>query len=332
MQRLLLTVSLICFSASTIAYQAEFSGHYNHTDESGFERTAFGADITWHFDDVDTRQGPLNEAAFLSPQSAVYVGWSQTDLEIAGLTIGGFPVTLGQDTTTRATTLGGRYVFADSRWEIGVQGRRDDNDGMFTSFDEVDTYAARLGYYITPHMKVSTGYMWSDESETTMTSGVCFPFPLVPDCVVEIRNSFEIEAKEYDVDLAYLRPFKNGWLAAGGGYSQAEVESTSIILLEQVTPTMRLTLANQSISDKSELNTAQLYGGWYFNARTGIKATISRADPESGSALMAYSLTGHYFITEAFKVALSVTQQERERFGLDEDDALTAGLSLQLRL
>lgn len=65
-------LSVCAFSASANAYQAEVGGSYTYTDFDNSSNThSFGIDGTYYFKPVQTRNAPLNEAAFLDRASNV---------------------------------------------------------------------------------------------------------------------------------------------------------------------------------------------------------------------------------------------------------------------
>lgn len=64
--------SVCAFSAAANAYQAEVGGSYIYTDfDKGSNTHSFGVDGTYYFKPVQTRNAPLNEAAFLDRASNV---------------------------------------------------------------------------------------------------------------------------------------------------------------------------------------------------------------------------------------------------------------------
>lgn len=144
MKKVLLSLAITALSTSAYAYQ--FEAGVNHANNDDADAT--GAFFNYHFADVDTSKGPLNEANFLSKSS--YVGVSYVDHDY-------------YDTVTGQ----GRFVFGND-WTLGVVVSDADYD-----FENVTRYSATVGKYVNDHSEVFLGYADSDvdDSEEEITLG-----------------------------------------------------------------------------------------------------------------------------------------------------------------
>lgn len=144
MKKVLLSLAITALSTSAYAYQ--FEAGVNHAKNDDADAT--GAFFNYHFADVDTSKGPLNEANFLSKSS--YVGVSYVDHDYS-------------DTVTGQ----GRFVFGND-WTLGVAVSDIDTD-----FGGATAYAAAIGKYVNDHSEVFLGYSDTDveDSEEAITLG-----------------------------------------------------------------------------------------------------------------------------------------------------------------
>jgi hypothetical protein len=145
MKKLLLSLAITAASVSANAYQMEAGVGYADND-FGDTTSAF---FDYHFEDVDTSKGPLNEANFLSKSSHVGVQYVTHD----------FVDTIGVE---------GRFVF-DSDWTLGVNYANVQPDFG----DDVAAYGVTLGKYVSDHSEVYLGFADtdSDYSESVVTLG-----------------------------------------------------------------------------------------------------------------------------------------------------------------
>ncbi|OTG85010.1 putative porin [Acinetobacter sp. ANC 4648] len=137
-------LSALAMSGTANAYQAEVGGSYTYTDWDDFDGTHnFGVDGTYYFNPVQTRNVPLNEAAFLDRASNVKA-----------------QVNYGNNNDVKNTeyAVGAEYFVPNSDFylsgDVGRNERKVDN----TNIDlKVTTYAAEVGYLPAPGLLIAAG-------------------------------------------------------------------------------------------------------------------------------------------------------------------------------
>ncbi|TCM68762.1 putative general porin [Acinetobacter calcoaceticus] len=134
------------FSASANAYQAEVGGSYNFSDNDNYSDThAFGIDGTYYFKPVQTRDAPLNEAAFLDRASNVSAKVDYADN--SGVKDSYFGA--GAEVFVPGTDF---YVSGNiGRDETKVKGYKSDYSNRLTS------YGAEVGYLPAPGLLLAVG-------------------------------------------------------------------------------------------------------------------------------------------------------------------------------
>jgi hypothetical protein len=89
MKKLAITSALLSAlqSGTAHAYQAEVGGTYAYTDiDNGDSANTFAVDGAYYFKPVQTRNAPLNEAAFLDRASNINADLSNTDFDDVDVT------------------------------------------------------------------------------------------------------------------------------------------------------------------------------------------------------------------------------------------------------
>lgn len=137
-------VSAGVFSVSAQAYQAEIGGGYSYVDrDKGHDTHNFAIDGTYYFKPVQTRNSPLNEAAFLDRASNVNAA-----------------VSYGDNSGTKDTNFNGGVEFfvPNSDFYVSAHAGRDE-----TKVNNLDlknrktTYGAEVGYMPTAGLLLAAG-------------------------------------------------------------------------------------------------------------------------------------------------------------------------------
>lgn len=137
-------LSALAMSGTANAYQAEVGGSYTYTDWDDFDGTHnFGVDGTYYFNPVQTRNAPLNEAAFLDRASNVKA-----------------KVDYGDNNGVKNTEygIGAEYYVPNSDFYLSGDVGQDQLKVKHTDIDNrVTTYAAEIGYLPAPGLLVALG-------------------------------------------------------------------------------------------------------------------------------------------------------------------------------
>ena len=139
-----IALSAIAVSGTANAYQAEVGGSYTYTDWDDFDAThQFGVDGTYYFNPIQTRNAPLNEAAFLDRASNVkaHVNYADND----GI----------KDSQYGA---GVEYFVPGSDFYVSGRVGRNELEVDNTPIDsKVTTYGAEVGYLPAPGLLLALG-------------------------------------------------------------------------------------------------------------------------------------------------------------------------------
>lgn len=138
-------LSAMAFTATAAhAYQAEVGGSYTYNDPDDFDAThQFGVDGTYYFNPVQTRNSPLNEAAFLDRASNVkaHVDYANND---------------GVKNSEYGAGL--EYYVPNSDFYVSGRIGRDELEIKDTPVDnKVTTYGAEVGYLPAPGLLLAVG-------------------------------------------------------------------------------------------------------------------------------------------------------------------------------
>mgnify|MGYP003588270202 CR=1 FL=1 len=137
-------LSALAISGTANAYQAEVGGSYTYTDPDDFNGTHnFGVDGTYYFNPVQTRNAPLNEAAFLDRASNVKA-----------------QANYGKNSGVKNTEygVGAEYYVPNSDFYLSGDVARSEYTVDHTNIDsKVTTYAAEVGYLPAPGLLVALG-------------------------------------------------------------------------------------------------------------------------------------------------------------------------------
>ncbi|ENV31800.1 putative porin [Acinetobacter gerneri] len=137
-------LSALALTGTAHAYQAEVGGSYTYTDWDDFDGTHnFGVDGTYYFNPVQTRNSPLNEAAFLDRASNVKAHVDYAD-----------------NNGIKNTEYGaGAEVFIpNSDFYVSGNVSRDETKVKKTDIDnKVTYYGAEVGYLPAPGLLLALG-------------------------------------------------------------------------------------------------------------------------------------------------------------------------------
>ncbi|TXJ10119.1 MAG: putative porin [Acinetobacter sp.] len=124
------------FAMGANAYQAEIGGTLGYID-AGDGVTVVGVDGTYYFAPVQTKNGPLNEAAFLNRASNIHGALSYDDLS-----------------ENTAVAAGVEYFVPNSDFYLHAD--------LGTDGEDVTTYAAEVGYLPVSNFLVAVGIAGAD--------------------------------------------------------------------------------------------------------------------------------------------------------------------------
>ena len=136
--------SVAALTGTAHAYQAEVGGSYTYNDPDNFDAThSFGVDGTYYFKPVQTRNAPLNEAAFLDRASNVKAN-----------------VKYANNDGIKDTQYGAGLEYYVPNSDFYVSGRlgRDELKIDNTNInDKLTTYGAEVGYLPTAGLLLALG-------------------------------------------------------------------------------------------------------------------------------------------------------------------------------
>lgn len=137
-------VSASVFSLSAQAYQAEVGGSYSYTDrDNGSDTNNFAIDGTYYFKPVQTRNSPLNEAAFLDRASNVNLDFRYGD---------------NKGTKDTDFNAGIEYFVPSTDFYVSARAGRDETKVNKNDYkNRVATYGAEVGYIPTPGLLLALG-------------------------------------------------------------------------------------------------------------------------------------------------------------------------------
>lgn len=145
-------LSALAMSGTANAYQAEVGGSYTYTDWDDFDGTHnFGVDGTYYFNPVQTRNAPLNEAAFLDRASNVKA-----------------EVNYGNNNDVKNTQYGAgiEYFVPNSDFYLSGNIGRSEHEVDNTPIDtKVTTYGAEVGYLPAPGLLLAVGVKGYDAKD-----------------------------------------------------------------------------------------------------------------------------------------------------------------------
>ena len=171
------TVTLVTANAN--AYQAEVGGTIAVTDpDHGDTTTGFGVDGTYYFNPVQTKTGPLNEAAFLNRASNVNGAISYAD---------------NNDTDITTFGAGVEYYVPNSDFYLSGQVAHTNIDTKFRDNDKT-TYGAEVGYLPIPNLLIAAGIKGYDDDNTD-------------DVDPTLRAKYVTKIGAYDVNLEAATSF-----------------------------------------------------------------------------------------------------------------------------
>ncbi|AOA59637.1 putative porin [Acinetobacter larvae] len=155
MKKLALTtalLSMVAVAAPAFAYQAEVGGSYVFTDFDDLKDThSFGLDGTYYIKDVQTRDAPLNEAAFLDRATNIKAKVDYAD-----------------NNGIKNTFYGaGAEVFLDGTdfYFSGNLGRNELKAKKYDVDNRVTTYGAEVGYLPAPGLLLALGVKGYDQKD-----------------------------------------------------------------------------------------------------------------------------------------------------------------------
>ena len=136
--------ALVMTGTAAHAYQAEVGGSYTYNDPDDFDAThQFGVDGTYYFNPVQTRNSPLNEAAFLDRASNV-----KANVDYAN----------NDGVKNSQYGAGLEYYVPNSDFYVSGRVGRNEQEVKDTPIDnKVTTYGAEVGYLPAPGLLLALG-------------------------------------------------------------------------------------------------------------------------------------------------------------------------------
>lgn len=145
----ILAASVTLVTANANAYQAEIGGTINVIDpDHGDTATGFAVDGTYYFNPVQSKTGPLNEAAFLNRASNVNGAISYSD---------------NDDTEITTFGAGLEYYVPNSDFYVSGNVARTNVDIAGLGDGDATTYNAELGYLPVPNLLIAVGLAGYDD-------------------------------------------------------------------------------------------------------------------------------------------------------------------------
>ena len=136
-------LSACAISASANAYQTEVGGSYIFTDfDKASDTHSFGVDGTYYFKPVQTRDAPLNEAAFLDRASNVSAKVDYAD---------------NSGVKNSYFGAGAEVYIPDTDFYVGGHAGRSEVKFKDTGKNRVTTYGAEVGYLPAPGLLLALG-------------------------------------------------------------------------------------------------------------------------------------------------------------------------------
>ena len=144
-------LSVCAFSATAHAYQAEVGGSYTFTDfDNNSDTHSFGVDGTYYFKPVQTRNAPLNEAAFLDRASNASAKVDYAD---------------NSGVKNSYFGAGVEVFIPDSDFYASAHAGRDELKVKNAGKNRVTTYGAEVGYLPTPGLLLALGVTGYDQKD-----------------------------------------------------------------------------------------------------------------------------------------------------------------------
>jgi hypothetical protein len=145
-------LSALALTGTAHAYQAEVGGSYTNDDpDHGDNADVFGVDGTYYFKPVQTRNAPLNEAAFLDRASNVNAQIQHGD---------------NNDVKKTKYGAGVEYYVPNSDFYLSGDVARNETkvDGV-SGKAKLTTYGAEVGYLPAPGLLLAVGVKGYDEKD-----------------------------------------------------------------------------------------------------------------------------------------------------------------------
>lgn len=139
----ILATAMTLVTVNANAYQAEVGGTINVIDpDHGDTATGFAVDGTYYFNPVQTKTGPLNEAAFLNRASNINGAISYAD---------------NDDTEITTFGAGLEYFVPNTDFYLSGNVARTNVDIDGLGDGDATTYGAEIGYLPVPNLLIAVG-------------------------------------------------------------------------------------------------------------------------------------------------------------------------------
>lgn len=331
---------LICgFALVAAARAAEFSwepsGVASRLDQDPLievDRSSLA--VTHYFDPVDDAAGPYGLASFLDPATRVSASVEREESRVLPFFfIGPSPPPLSELVTeTDEYSVGGRYVFPESKWYAGGRYRQGDVDEsrFSTATTESDGYGVLAGKYFGTATTLELTY---DSFETRRERPVlCF---FAPGCPVGATTTETTQTDEWGIAAQHVLRGRALTYSLSGRIAATRADLT--VRAPLVLPTFPvpgvvlgpvagfLALPSNFELDLGDFRVYSVAGELFPTPRVGVRIGYSRWDGDS-SIDDAYDVTATWFVARSVGLAFTFSRQRGE--GVIGNEVDTAALRI----
>ena len=290
-KRIPLVVVLLSSAVTFPVYAYQFEVEVGYTDsetdyDSSFwpEEDSDSVDVggTYYFSDVETNNGPLSVAAFLSRASNISAFYSDGETEVDatqitfsgpapiggifgyGVPISGFTYAIPKyEIDTEEYFVSGQYIHAESGWLIELLYGYSEEDSDLGIDIEQDSYGIGIGKYIAKNTRLMLDYIHTETDIDTSIGNASTDSDIVNLGLFHVQELGNGTFYDASVDVAYLD-------SDDGDDAQAYSVSTT----------------------------------YYFSPSVGVGVNLSHIDGDDIDTT-SYGVSGEWFITNNFAVSVN---------------------------
>lgn len=276
MKKIPLVVALYTSVIALPVYAYQFEVEVGYTDsETDYDGNVIGASDTesdsgyvsgtYYFRDVETNNGPLSVASYLSRVSSISVLVSDGEMDVdsqrierTGIIFGSPFIDIpGESFDTNAYVVGGQYIDADSGWLFEAAYGEAEVDGSPNL--EIESYSVGVGKYIAENTRVILGYVDTD---------------------TDLGNS-SLDEEEVNLALFHVKELGND------RYYDVSVG-----------------VAHIDSDDSDSAQDYSVSSTYYFSSRIGLGVNLSYTDGDDFDTT-SYRVLGEWFVTDNFAISAS---------------------------
>jgi hypothetical protein len=312
MGRALCALALGCASAAHADFSWELAGLASQSERrenfesvvANFESDVVSLSGTYYLDAVADGSGPLALAAFLDPTTNVLV-------EVSGDEITTEIGAQAFEVETKRYSVGGTYVFAQSKWYAGGRYSSGELDepppqpppaAEWSDGDETE-YRVVAGKYLgSGATRLELGF----EQRTVETEQWADPCVII--CSASAKNTYDVER----LDVMHVGRFREATYALFGGISKEDARiRASLTVLSPGGPPLsetfdaelgrfdayaigaelypvpsvgvRVGYRRATGPTSADVDTVDVGVGWFFRRNIGLELTFSSEDPDFGA-------------------------------------------------